>query len=78
MKYITASQAKRALSRLLDEAAVGEEIIITCRGRAVAKLGPAQRHRVDADRKSAVDRLLALLDLPLGNVRFRRDELYHR
>jgi prevent-host-death family protein len=78
MKYVSARQANQDFSRLLAEAAAGEEIIITRRGTAVAKLGPAQPETMNADRQAAVERLLGFLDLSLGNIRFRRDELYER
>jgi prevent-host-death family protein len=35
---VTVRQAKASLSRLLDEAAAGEEIVITCDGRPKARL----------------------------------------
>lgn len=38
---INVCAAKTKLSQLLDRAAAGEEIIITCNGRPVAKLVPA-------------------------------------
>ena len=41
MREIGAFEAKNRLSSLLDEIERGEEIVITRRGRAVAKLVPA-------------------------------------
>ncbi len=38
MTFITITQAKAQLSALLERAAVGEEIVITKRGKPVAKL----------------------------------------
>ncbi|HUN52964.1 MAG TPA: type II toxin-antitoxin system prevent-host-death family antitoxin [Candidatus Sulfotelmatobacter sp.] len=78
MKYVSAREANQDFSKLLAEAAAGEEIIITRRGTAVAKLGPARPETVGASRRAAVERLLGSLDLSLGNVRFRRDDLYDR
>lgn len=40
MSEINVYQAKTQLSRLLDRAAGGEEILITRHGRPVARLGP--------------------------------------
>lgn len=40
-KQVTATDAKATIARLLDAAAAGEEIEITKRGRAVARLVPA-------------------------------------
>ena len=39
-KQVTATEAKAKILRLLDDAAAGEEIEITKRGRAVARLVP--------------------------------------
>lgn len=39
-KSVGVHEAKTHLSRLLQEVAGGEEIVITSRGKAVAKLGP--------------------------------------
>lgn len=39
-KSVGVHEAKTHLSRLLQEVAAGEEIVITSRGRAVATLGP--------------------------------------
>jgi prevent-host-death family protein len=41
MKVVNLHAAKTHLSRLVDEAAAGEEIIIAKAGRAVARLVPA-------------------------------------
>lgn len=45
MTEISVYQAKTQLSKLLDLAASGEEIVITRNGRPVARLVPAQRRR---------------------------------
>jgi antitoxin (DNA-binding transcriptional repressor) of toxin-antitoxin stability system len=39
-KYVGVHEAKTHLSRLLEDVAAGEEIVITRRGNAVASLGP--------------------------------------
>lgn len=39
-KSVGVHEAKTHLSRLLEEVAAGEEVVITRRGRAVATLGP--------------------------------------
>ena len=52
-------EAKAHLSSLLDKVCLGEEVVITERGEAVARLVPAEQS--DRSRVSAtVDRLLAL------------------
>jgi prevent-host-death family protein len=40
MKHANVYEAKTHLSRLIDRAAAGEEIVITRHGRPVARLGP--------------------------------------
>jgi prevent-host-death family protein len=40
MKQVSLYEAKTHLSKLVDEAAAGEEIIVTKNGKPVAKLGP--------------------------------------
>ena len=42
MKTVSITEAKTHLSALLDEVALGETIIITRRGRAVARLVPPE------------------------------------
>jgi len=43
MAEISVYQAKTQLSKLLDRASQGEEVVITRNGRPVARLVPAQR-----------------------------------
>lgn len=62
MASINVYQAKTQLSRLLERAEAGEEIVITRHGRPVARLGPVQTRRQP--------RKLGLLR---GKVRMRRD-----
>ena len=74
MRRIGAFEAKNKLAALLELAERGEEIVITKRGRAVAKLGPATaRPDRDAAARAAADlRLLArqmnLKDLSLEDL----------
>jgi len=59
MREIGAFEAKNRLGSLLDAAEHGEEITITRRGRAVARLVPA---RVGGDRgkaRAAAERIIA-------------------
>jgi prevent-host-death family protein len=52
-KSVGVHEAKTHLSRLLDDVAAGEEVVITRRGEAVASLVPARRPPV---RRLGVDR----------------------
>ena len=59
MREIGAFEAKNRLGSLLDAAEHGEEITITRRGRAVARLVPAQQG-VDRDKaRAAAARIIA-------------------
>lgn len=69
MPEVGAFEAKTHLSELLDRVAQGETLVITRRGRAVARLGPAD----DPERSgSAVARLRALrAQTTLGGLDWR-------
>jgi len=58
LREVGAFEAKNRLSSLLDEIERGEEIIITRRGRAVAKLVPATV-AVDREKAKAAARRIA-------------------
>jgi len=69
-------KAKTHLAALIDRAAAGEEVIITRRGKPVARLVAAEPP-VDADARQAVERLRALRrGTTLGGADWRelRDE----
>jgi prevent-host-death family protein len=63
MMEIGAFEAKNTLGSLLDRVEKGEEIIITRRGKAVARLAPV---RTDKDRSAAVAAAKELLELSKG------------
>ena len=67
MDEIGASEAKNRLSALLDKVECGEEIIITRRGKPVAKLVPvSQSHDIERSR-AAMQRIRTLAqELKLG------------
>ncbi|MDH5537848.1 MAG: type II toxin-antitoxin system prevent-host-death family antitoxin [Rhizobacter sp.] len=46
MKSVSIAEAKSTLSELIDQLAVGEEVVITRHGQAVARLLPAPRTRL--------------------------------
>lgn len=60
MTEIGAFEAKNKLSALLDRVARGDEVVITRRGRPVAKLVPIDAGRDDTRTKSAVEGLRAI------------------
>ena len=59
MRKVSTSEAKTHLSALLDEVARGETIIITKRGRPVARLTPPEA----PDRETAIAAAKTLRDL---------------
>lgn len=59
MQEIGAFEAKNRLSALLERVEHGEEILITRRGRPVAKLVPARPMPDRADAIAAAERILA-------------------
>ena len=54
-----AFEAKNKLGRLLDEVAHGEEIVITRRGKEVARLVPARPTRSREEAQAAMQRIRA-------------------
>lgn len=60
MTEIGAFEAKNKLSELLDRAEQGEEIVITRRGKAVAKLVPLEEKRDVEKARQAVRRIREL------------------
>jgi prevent-host-death family protein len=57
MDEIGAFEAKNKLSALLDKVERGEEIVITRRGHAIAKLVPVQLHPNPERSRAAMERL---------------------
>jgi prevent-host-death family protein len=81
MRSVSAREANQAFSRLLGEAEGGEELVITRRGRPVAKLVPYQPPEMTPERKAALERAIERLrkGLPLGMTRpLTRDEMHER
>ncbi|WP_159709901.1 type II toxin-antitoxin system Phd/YefM family antitoxin [Geminicoccus flavidas] len=59
MSEIGAFEAKNTLGTLLDRVEHGEEIVITRRGRPVARLVPADRGHDQAKARAAAERIIA-------------------
>ena len=81
MRTISAREANQSFSKLLQAVAEGEEVVITRRGKPVARLAPIKGAARDADREAEIDRIIAHLreGVDLGNpVTWTRDELYER
>lgn len=76
MKMITATEANRDFSKLLEEVTSGESIAITKRGRIVATMNPVsgKDEEAEAFKRAHLERLRRqpCLGIPRGT----RDELY--
>jgi prevent-host-death family protein len=59
MREVGAFEAKNKLGQLLDEVERGEEIVITRRGKEVARLVPARPTLSRAEARAAVQRIRA-------------------
>lgn len=80
MKSVSAREANQAFSKLLARVAAGEEVIITRRGRPVAKLGPIRAEAAESGREAAIKRMMKRLKrgVDLGGIRAARDEMHER
>jgi prevent-host-death family protein len=80
MRTVSAREANQRFSKLLQAVVEGEEVVITRRGKPVARLAPIET-AVDAERQAEIERIVARLreGADLGEpVRWSRDELYER
>jgi prevent-host-death family protein len=80
MKTISARDANQKFSKLLNEVAAGQEVVITRRGEPVARLSPVTRKPMTRERARAIKRMVAMMNrgVNLGGLTFKRDELYDR
>ncbi|HET6466979.1 MAG TPA: type II toxin-antitoxin system prevent-host-death family antitoxin [Geminicoccaceae bacterium] len=85
MSAITAREANQQFSKLLQRAEAGEEVVITKRGKAVAKLVPVDDARADSEvEEKERQRREVIAWLQRGALRggkvvdWTRDELYDR
>lgn len=80
MRSISAREANQGFSKLLKAVAEGEEVLITRRGKPVARLSPIEP-AADSERAAEIKRILARLreGADLGpRVSWTRDELHER
>jgi prevent-host-death family protein len=81
MRTVSAREANQSFSKLLQAVAEGEEVVITRRGKPVARLAPIASAPADAERQAEIVRIIAKLreGADLGEpVTWTRDELYER
>jgi prevent-host-death family protein len=84
MKIVTAAEANRHFSKLLQEARSGQSIEITSHGTPIARLVPAndrdneatRRDAMEARRKVLFERLQRQPAMDAGKM--TRDEIYER
>lgn len=79
MKTVSAADANRHFSQILRDVKAGETVLVTSRGKPVARIEPAEPDEIRrVEREAAWKALLHRLDsqpaLNLG--KFNRDELY--
>jgi prevent-host-death family protein len=81
MRAASARETNRSFSKLLQAVVEGEEVVITRRGKPVARLAPIEAAAEDAERQAEIDRIIAHFreGVDLGEpVTWTRDELYER
>ena len=85
MRTISAADANRYFSKLVREVAAGESVVVTSRGRPVARIVPVDEHgeleaqQIRSDRQRAWEEHLShLATQPVLNipVTWTRDQLY--
>lgn len=81
MRAVSVTTAKREFSSLIRDVERGETVLITRRGRPVARLEPqVSGRRADPEWEAAYRRMMANMEKGalLGGLRIERDELYDR
>lgn len=79
MRYVSATEANRQFSKLLGEVKAGNGVVITSRGKPVAKMVPADAE-TEARRRAHAQLIERVHRQPIsGEERdWTRDELYDR
>ncbi len=80
-QMINIREANQNLSKYIRSLHVGDEIVITKHGKAVAKLIPVTEEKIlNADQQEALQRVLSLTTegYHLGGQGINRDRLYER
>ena len=81
MRTVSLMTANQQFSRLIREVEAGEDVVITRRGRPIARLVPHRADKAaDPEWVAAYERMMELLEegASLGGLRVRRDDLYDR
>jgi prevent-host-death family protein len=77
MRSVSAREANQQFARILGEAASGEEIVITRRGKPIAVLAPYRQAPLTPEQEEAIEELVEMMKRGLvkGARRFTRDEM---
>jgi prevent-host-death family protein len=80
-RSVSAREANQQFSRILRDVEAGAEVLVTRRGRPVARIVPAPRSRerqLTPEQEAALERTRRRLEKgwDLGGGKFNRDELY--
>ena len=80
MRSVSAREANQQFARILGEAANGEEIVITRRGKPVAVLVPYRQAALTPEQETAIEELVEMMRRGIGKGarRFSRDEMHER
>ena len=82
MKAVSSREANQKFSKILADAEKGREIVITKRGKPVAKLVPYSSKQISPEREAAIKELMKMLrdgwDLDYANNKMTRDEMHER
>ncbi|MCC7045440.1 MAG: type II toxin-antitoxin system prevent-host-death family antitoxin [Alphaproteobacteria bacterium] len=82
MRTVSSREANQKFSKILADAEGGREIVITKRGKPVAKLVPFRAKKISKERQAAIDDLMDMLregwDLDYANNKMTRDEMHER
>ena len=76
MTYVSIAELRAEISRYLDRVEHGEEITITRRGKAIAKLTPSVKPPIDLSDMDDLDEELGLYDETNAVVEAREDYRY--
>ncbi len=80
MKTVPAREANQKFSKLLADAAGGEEVVITKRGQPVVKMVAVCQTQTKEDRERAIKRMVRRMrkGVDMGGSKFTRDEMHER
>jgi prevent-host-death family protein len=82
MKAVSSREANQKFSKILAAAEKGREVVITKRGKPVAKLVPYSPARISPEREAAIRRMMAMMrkgwDLDYAHNKMTRDEMHER